>query len=284
MEAVKDILSNEKFTVMPGVYDCLSAKLAEHAGAKVLFLSGGALSVASLGRPDIGFLNLTEFADAAQKITSTINIPLISDADNGFGNAIHTANAAKTFERIGIAGMQIDDQVLPQSTPTTSKECLDWAYAKAKIFAVRESVSSDFVLIFRTIANIAGDFNEALARANKATQAGADYVYIDGLKSLEEVEKVAHGVDSNVKLLINMNEKGAAARVPIQQIKSLGYKIGLFPVSSMAVAAKSMYDMLSDLMTQESTISYRDKMLNPTDIYNMVGLTSLTESAQKLYD
>jgi len=281
-KALRKILDQNEFLVVPGVYDCLSAKLAEEAGAKAVFLSGGALSIAGLGRPDIGFLNLTEFARSIEKIISTINIPLISDADNGFGNAIHVGNTARTFESLNVCGMQVDDQVLPQTLPTTSKESLSWDLTAPKIDSIRKNVSNDFIIIFRTITNITDGLEEAINRINKAKDYGADYAYVDGIKSKEELELVAK--HSKIKLLVNMNEKGVAANLPIGEIKELGYKIGLYPVSTMAIAAKSMYDMLCNLMKEENTLKYRDKMFNPTEIYNMMGLTSLTEEYSKMYN
>lgn len=281
---LKNIIENETFLVLPGVHDCLTAKLAERAGAKAIFLSGGALSITSLGRPDIGFLSLGDFITAARNIAGAVDIPLISDADNGFGNAVHAANSASALERIGVAGMQIDDQILPQSVPTTSKERLEWRLVRAKIRAARENVSESFVLIFRTIANISDDLDEALRRASGAVSAGADYVYVDGLKSFDEIERVARCPEVGGKLLINMNEKGAAANLPIERIKALGYRIGLFPVSAMAASAKAVEAVFSDLMSHESTASQRDNMSNPADVYNMMGLNALTEKNLRLYD
>lgn len=281
-KVLRKILDQNEFLVLPGVYDCLSAKLAEEAGAKAVFLSGGALSIAGLGKPDIGFLNLTEFANVIQKITSTINIPLISDADNGFGNAIHVGNTARIFESLNVSGMQVDDQILPQTLPTTSKESLSWDLTAPKIDSIRKNVSSDFIIIFRTIANITDGLDEAIVRINKAKDIGADYAYVDGIKSQEELEIVAK--HSKIKLLVNMNEKGVAANLPIEKIKGLDYKIGLYPVSTMAIAAKSMYDMLCDLMKDESTLKHRDKMFNPVEVYNMMGLTSLVEEYSGMYN
>jgi len=279
---LREVLDQNQFLIVPGIYDCLSAKVAEETGAKALFLSGGALSIAGLGRPDIGFLNLTEFMNAIQRITSTVDIPLISDADNGFGNAIHVGNTARMFEALGVAGMQVDDEILPQSVPATSKEMLSWEMTIPKIQAVRKNVSKDFVIIFRTIANIAkGDLSEAVRRINSAGEYGADYAYVDGLKSAEELEYVAS--NAKIKLLVNMNERGAAANLPVEHIKSLGYRVGLFPVSAMAVAAKSMYDLFANLFEQESTLKDREKMFNPVEVYNMMGLGTLTEEYIKMY-
>ena len=281
MKNIRDIMNDSNFLVMPGIYDCLSAKMAEVAGAKLVFLSGGALSIANLGRPDIGFLSLSEFCDSIQKITSTINIPLIADADNGFGNALHTANTARMYEKNGAQGIQIDDQILPQTTPTTSKECLDWNLVYPKIKAIRNNVSKDFIIVFRTIANITDGLDEAIQRINEAQKHGADIAYVDGIKSREEIEIVAK--KSSIPLLINMNEKGVAANEPIEDIKQMGYKVGMFPVSTMAIAAKSMYNMLSDLFVDENTLKYRDTMFNPVDVYNYMGLDSLTNEALELY-
>ncbi len=281
-KTLRKVLDQNDFLILPGVYDCLSAKLAEEAGAKAVFLSGGALSIAGLGKPDIGFLNLTEFASSIQKITSTINIPLISDADNGFGNAIHVGNTARVFESLNVSGMQVDDQVLPQTFPTTSKESLSWDLTGPKIDSIRKNVSDDFIIIFRTITNITDGLEEAINRINKAKDYGANYAYVDGIKSREELEIVAK--QSRIELLVNMNEKGVAANLPIEDIKAFGYKIGLYPVSTMAIAAKSMYDMLCNLMEEENTLKYRDKMFNPIEVYNMMGLTSLTEKYSKMYN
>lgn len=278
---LREILDEESYLVLPGVYDCLTAKLAEEAGAKAIFLSGGALSIANLGKPDIGFLNLSEFTNTIQKIISTIDIPLISDADNGFGNGIHVGNTARVFENLGVSGMQIDDQILPQTRPTTSKEALEWELVEAKVKAVRMNVSDDFVIVFRTITNFTHDVDEAIRRINLASELGADYAYVDGIKSEEELEKVAR--ESKIKLLVNMNEKSVAANMPIEKIKELDYKIGLYPVSTMAVAAKSVYNLLVDLIKDENTLKHRDNMFNPVEVYNMMGLDSLTEEYNKLY-
>lgn len=280
-EKLREILNRNEFLVLPGIYDCLSAKIAEEAGAQAVFLSGGALSIANLGKPDIGFLNLTEFSDAIQKITSSIDIPLLADADNGFGNAIHVGNTAKQFEKFGASGIQIDDQVLPQTHPTTSKEAMAWDLVAPKIESIRKNVSRDFVIIFRTITNITDGVEEAIKRVNMAKDLGADYAYVDGIKSEEELEIVAR--DAKVKLLVNMNEKGIAANLPIGKIKNLNYKIGLYPVSTMAVAAKSMYDMLKDLMNDENTLKHRNHMYNPVEVYDMMGLSSLTNEYSQMY-
>ena len=122
---LRKILSETSFLTLPGVYDCLSAKIAEEAGFPALFLSGGALAYSVLGRPDFGFLSLAEFGTAIQHIVSSVHAPLIADADNGFGNAIQAANTGAMYEQLGAAGLQIDDKVLPANHPAKN-EIIDW--------------------------------------------------------------------------------------------------------------------------------------------------------------
>ncbi len=205
-QKLRQALQQQSYLMMPGIYDCLSAKMAENAGFQAAFFSGGAFSMATLGKPDIGFFNLTEAVHTLRRIVDSVNIPILSDGDNGFGNAIHAADTARAFETIGVAGIQVDDQVLPQSIPCTSKECNEWRYVEPKLIAIRKAVSPEFVILFRTIANITDDLDKAIWRINRAAELGADYAYVDGLKSYEETQQVA--AQAKIPLLINMNEKG----------------------------------------------------------------------------
>lgn len=279
---LREILQTKDYMMLPGVYDCLSAKMAEETGFDAVYLSGGALSICGLGRPDIGFLNLTEMENSLRKILATVNIPVLSDADNGFGNAIHVGDTAALYDSMGVCGMQIDDQVLPQSVPTTAKECLDWKLTAPKVKAVRKNVSDDFVIIFRTIANITNGLEEAIRRVNMAADLGADYAFVDGIKSERELEIVSER--AKIKLMVNMNEKGVCADVDLEKIKKMNYQIGLYPVSTMAVAAKALHTLLHTLKQTGSTKDCRAQMYNPVEVYNMMGLGSLTEKYLGMYE
>lgn len=281
MKHFKDIIKNKDFTILPGVYDALSSKLAEEAGARAIFISGGALSITNLGKPDIGFLTLNDFVDAINKIKRVVNVPIITDVDNGFGNAIHAGNTAKTVFIAGADGLQIDDQVLPQSKPTTSKEAMSMDLVIPKIKAMRENVEDSFTIIFRTVANYNGNIQDAVDRVNLAGENGADAVYVDGLESYEEVVYVSKNV--KYPLLLNMNEKGFPASLKINEVKELGFNIGLYPVSTMAVTASATKKLLDTLMKDETTLSLREEMANPVDIYNLFGLTDSVEYESKKY-
>lgn len=259
---LRRILAENKFLTLPGVYDCLSGKIAEEAGFPALFLSGGALAYSVLGRPDFGFLSLAEFGTAIQHIVSTCSAPLLADADNGFGNAIQAANTGAMYEQLGAAGLQIDDKVLPASHPARD-EIINWDLMSPKIQAVRDNVSPDFVIVFRTCANLYGyGIDEAIRRINLSKECGADYAYVDGIKSMEELEKVSQ--QAAIPLMVNLNEKGfVGGNVPIEQVKELNFSIGLFPISSMLAASQGMIEVLGALADQGSTLSVRDKMTDP---------------------
>ncbi len=280
---LRRLLAENKFLTLPGVYDCLSARIAQEAGFPALFLSGGALAYSVLGKPDFGFLNLAEFGDAIQHIVSACRAPLLADADNGFGNAIQAANTGAVYEQLGAAGLQIDDKVLPASHPARN-EIVDWEMIGPKIQAVRDSVSDDFVIVYRTCANLYGyGVEESIRRINLARERGADYAYVDGIKSMEELKKISD--EAAIPLMVNLNEKGfVGGNVPIEEVKALRYSIGLFPISSMLAAAQGMIEVMGALADRGSTLSVRDKMTDPpTRIHNMMGQTALVEKYAPYY-
>lgn len=281
---LRQILADNKFVTLPGVYDCLSARIAEEAGFPALFLSGGALAYSMLGRPDFGFLGLAEFGAAIQHIVSSCKAPLLADADNGFGNAIQAANTGAMYEQLGAAGLQIDDKVLPASHPAKN-EIVDWELIGPKIQAVRDSVSDDFVIVYRTCANLYDyGIDESIRRINLARERGADYAYVDGIKSMEELQKVSE--QAKIPLMVNMNEKGfVGGNVPTEQVKAMNFSIGLFPISSMLAASQGMIEVMGALAEQGTTLAVRDKMTNPpTRIHSMMGQFSLVEKYTPYYD
>ena len=217
---LRRILGENKFLTLPGVYDCLSAKIAEEAGFPALFLSGGALAYSVLGRPDFGFLSLAEFGNSIQHIVSTCSVPLLADADDGFGNAIQAANTGAMYEQLGAAGLQIDDKVLPANHPARD-EIIDWELMGPKIQAVRDNVSDDFVIVYRTCADLYNyGIDESIRRINLAMERGADYAYVDGIKSMDELKKVSD--EAKIPLMVNLNEKGfVGGNVPIEEVKAL---------------------------------------------------------------
>lgn len=275
-------LRQKPFLTLPGVYDCLSAQMAKNAGFEALFFSGGSFSIAALGVPDIGFYNPTDALAAVERIVDLTELPLIVDADNGFGNAIHAARFAKRLLRLGAAGLQIDDQQLPQTRPGTGKASIEWDLVAPKIKAVKEAVGDDLFLLFRTVRGMTHGIDQAVERVNRAAELGCHMAYVDGLKNLEEVRQVAS--DCTLPLLANMNEKGFCASLAPQLIRDLGFKAGLFPVSSMAAAALAMERIFQTLKTEGTTAALADSLYPVTELYDRFGLGRLTRTYGSLYD
>jgi methylisocitrate lyase len=278
---LREALDKNSFFKLPGVYDCLGAKIAEEIGFDAIYLSGGALSLAGLGKPDSGYLNFTDLKITLERIMSTVDMPIITDTDNAFGNAMHAANTARTLDKMGVCGMQIDDNVLPQPKPNSSKDLISWDYLAPKLEAVRKSTSDDFVIVLRTIIGKTEGMEKAVERANKAADLGVDYVFIEGFNSVEEMEYVTR--ESRTKLMVNLNENTFAASVDINKVKSMNFKIGLYPISTLQIAAKSMYDVLKLLKETDTTMKLKSKMTTYSEIMKSLNYYEDVEKYSNFY-
>lgn len=278
----RELMNDNDFLLLPGVYDGFSAKVTKEAGFEAQFLSGGSLAICRMGKPDLGFLYPKEVSDAAHYIVDTISAPLIVDIDNGFGNALHAATIGATLDGQRVAGVQMDDKVLPALKPKDSST-IPWELMRPKIKALRDAVSDDFVIIYRTVCNMDPDagLDESIRRVNLAADAGADYAYIDGLKNSEELEKAA--AETKIGMLVNMNEKGFPATQEISRLKELGYLAGLYPMSLLLAARKGIQTVLEELRRTGSTLGARDQMTDAVETHNLMGRSSLPEFYDSYY-
>lgn len=278
----RKLTSGKEFLLLPGIFDALSAKVAREAGFEAQFLSGGSITICRMGKPDLGFLYAKEVVDASQYIYDTIESPLIVDIDNGFGNALHTATIGKTLDKMQIAGVQIDDKVLPALKPKESVT-ISWELMEPKIRALREAVSEDFVIIYRTVTNMdpKAGIDESIRRINLAAVAGADYAYVDGTENMEQLKRIAK--ESSISLLVNMNEKGFPATQTVDVMKGLGYRAGLYPMSALLAARKGMMDVFEELKKTGSTLGVRNKMTDAVETHDLVGRTSLPGFYDRYY-
>lgn len=197
---LRKVLEENKFLTLPGVYDCLSARIAEEAGFPALFLSGGALAYSALGRPDLGFLGLAEFGNAIQHIVSSCRVPLLAGCGQWFWKCnSRPPTPEPCTNNWGPRACRIDDKVLPSTHPAKN-EIVGWEMVGPKIEAVRDNVSEDFVIVYRTCANLYGyGIDESIRRINLAKERGADYAYVDGIKSVGELIKVSE--ESKIPLM-----------------------------------------------------------------------------------
>lgn len=261
---------------LPGVFCPLVAKLAERAGFQAVYLSGGALSAGN-GVPDIGLLTLTEFVQAAQLTASATTLPLLCDADTGFGESLNTERTVRLFEAAGVAGIHLEDQLMPKRCGHLSGKSLTSPQEMAaKICAaVAARRDPDFVIIARTDARGVNGFDDAVERAKLYLAVGADAIFPEGLESAEEFAKFARQVPG--VLLANMTEFGKSPNLDVQTLGEMGYRLILFPLTAFRVAMKAAEETLANLFANGHQRDSIPKMQTRAELYDALGYTGYEE-------
>ncbi len=237
---LRGILAGEDIVVAPGVFDGITARFAEQAGFPCVYMTGAGTSL-SLGYPDLGLLTLTEMADKARVITRTVNVPLIADADTGYGNEMNTTRTVQEYIRAGVAGLHIEDQVSPKRCGhLDGKELVppDEYVAKVRA-AVAARTDADFLIIARTDARAVMGFEDAVRRANAALDAGADMAFVEAIPNLEELAEVPRRVHG--PCLLNVVRAGKTPDVNLLDAQAMGYRLAIMP-SLLLGAAMEAYD------------------------------------------
>lgn len=268
--------------MVPGVFSPLVATLAERSGFEAIYLSGAALS-ASMGLPDVGLLGATEFADAIRAITQCCPLPLLSDADTGFGEALSVERTVRLFESAGAAGLHLEDQEMPKRCGHLSgKTLVDAGAMEAKVrAAVAARHNKDFFVIARTDARGVTGFNDAAERANRYRAAGADMIFPEGLESAEEFATFAQA--SPGLLLANMTEFGKSPILSFQQLADVGYQLVIYPVTALRVALRSVRRLFEELRSKGHQRDAVPQMLTRAELYDLLGYTGYEERDRKYF-
>ena len=262
--SLKTRLASDEIIIAPGVYDALTAAIAAQAGFEALYLSGAAVAYTRLGRPDIGLTSVSEMADTMSLIRDRVDIPVIIDADTGFGNALNAQRTMRLYERAGANALQVEDQTYPKRCGhLAEKSIIPTQEMVGKIAAMADARASDETLIIaRTDAVAVEGFNAAIDRAEAYVEAGADALFIEALRSVDEMKTVTERFKDRVPLLVNMVEGGAT---PIQNasfLNDLGFSIVIFPggiVRALAHTAEAYYQ---SLMSTGSNRAFGDRMFD----------------------
>ena len=256
--------------VIPGVFNALVARMAERLGHRAVYLSGGALS-AAFGVPDVGLLTLSEFVQEARVIARATTLPLLCDADTGFGEALNVERAVQLFEEAGVAGIHLEDQQLPKRCGHLSgKSLVAPQEMAAKIRAAKAAKRDpDFVIIARTDARGVNGFDDAVQRAKLYLQAGADAIFPEALENADEFAAFAKAVDA--PLLANNTEFGRSPNLSAQTFAQLGYRMVLFPLTAFRTALKAAHDTLADLQTLGHQRDRLPHMLTRAQLYELLG-------------
>lgn len=271
---IRQALAARGQLIMPGVYDALSAKIAARAGFEVTFITGYSLSATLLGEPDFGLLTQTEVVSAAQRICSVIDIPVIVDADTGYGNAINVIRTVQDLIRAGAGGMFLEDQVWPKRCGhMRGKQVIPLEEQLNKLRAAVEAKGQhDFFIVARTDSRQALGLDEAIKRGIAFKNAGADAVFIEAPETKGEMREIARQVKGH--LVANMLERGVTPLMGPEELKELGFDLVVWPLAPLYSVAKSLTDVYTTLRKEGSTLSILDRLM-PFDEFN--GIVGLNE-------
>lgn len=255
---------------IPGVFNALVARMAERLGFQAVYLSGGALS-AAYGVPDVGLLTLSEFAHEARAIAQATALPLLCDADTGFGEALNVERTVRMFENAGAAGIHLEDQQLPKRCGHLSgKTLIDASAMAAKIRAAAAARRDPgFVIIARTDARGVTGFDDAVARAKLYLSAGADAIFPEALENADEFRAFAQAVPA--PLLANNTEFGKSPNLDVAAFTQLGYRMVLFPLTAFRTALKSAQQTLHAIRTHGHQRDHLANMLTRAELYDLLG-------------
>lgn len=269
---LRELLNQPGIIRTPGAYDAWSARLVEMAGFPAVYLTGYGVSASVLGRPDIGLMTMTEVVTQAKNMAAAVDIPLIADADNGYGGVLNVVRTVQEYEAVNIAAIQLEDQVFPKRCGhMEGKQLIPQEEMVSKLkAAVYARKSPDFVIIARTDARAVTGFDDALKRAQAYVDAGADVIFFEAPQSVEEMKKVAQVI--KVPLLANMVEKGKTPFLTGQTLEEIGYKIAIYPVSTLYAATKAMQNLLETIKKDDTTMTYLDKMVEFPVFNEMIGV------------
>ena len=276
---LKSLIDNNQYVLTPGVFSPLIAMMAEKKGFKSMYFSGAAFS-AMKGIPDIGIFTFQELFDAVIEITKMSNLPLIVDVDTGFGEVINVTRTVSDLESIGVAAIQIEDQLFPKRCGhLEGKEIIEANEFAKKIYAAK-SVSKDMLVIARTDAKAVEGIDSAIERAKLYKDAGADIIFPEALETEEEFKLFAESV--NGEMLANMTEFGKTPYYPAEKFADMGYKIIIYPVSSLRTALNAISDLFDEIMETGTQVKFVEDMLTRKDLYNLINYDSYVKMDESL--
>ena len=262
----------KRIIVLPGVFDALSARIAEQVGFEAMFQTGYGSAAALLGMPDFGFLNAGETIDNARRIIRAVSVPVLVDADTGYGNPLNVWRLVQDLESLGAAGIFLEDQIWPKRCGhMAGKDVIpkDDYLPKLKA-AVEARKSKDFVIVARTDARAPLGLGEAIERAKAYRKAGADVIFVEAPRTVEELKKVAEEIDA--PLVANMIEDGVTPTMPAKELLKLGYRIAVFPLSGLYSATYAMREVFTELKKTGETKKTRSMMVTFGDFNRFVDL------------
>ncbi|HIL31142.1 MAG TPA: carboxyvinyl-carboxyphosphonate phosphorylmutase [Dehalococcoidia bacterium] len=277
----RQLLNQPGIIQAPGAYDCLTAKLIQQAGFPAVYMTGAGTSVAQLGYPDLGLATMTDMIANAGSIADILDVPLIADADTGYGGILNVRRTIRQYERAGVAAVHIEDQEMPKRCGhLDDKKVVSTQDMVQKIrAAVDARTDDDFTIIVRTDSIAVTGWEDAMYRCEQYMKAGADALFVEALRTPEEVEQVAKNLD--IPLLYNFVESGKSPLLSAADLGKFGFKIVIYPASALLSVTHIVEQVMAQLKETGTTAHLMDKMVTLEACFEAVGLSSmLAEDAQ----
>lgn len=281
--SLREQVAAPEIVVAPGIYDALTAHIAETAGFSTLYLSGASIAYTRFGRPDIGLVSMSEVAETLALIRERVEVPVIVDADTGFGNALNVVRTVKTFCRAGANGIQLEDQVTPKRCGhLDEKRVVPTEEMVGKLQAALDARSDDGVLIIaRTDAVAVEGLDAALERAAAYRDAGADMVFVEALRSEQEIGQAMKRLGGSVPLMANMVEGGKTPMKSAAELQDLGFQLVIFPGGLVRTLAHAAEAYFHTLRTDGTTAGHRDHMFDFDGLNDLIGTPEMLALGKK---
>ena len=281
---LRTLVDKKQGLVVPGAYDGISARLVQQAGFPAVYMTGYGTAASRLGLPDLGFAGLAEMADHARNLAAVLDVPLIADADTGYGNALNVRRTVQMYEAAGVAGLHIEDQITPKRCGHLSgHQVIPRGEFAGKIrAAVDARTDPDLLVIARTDAISAVDFDEALRRGEAAAKAGADVLFIEAPRDEAQVERVARAFDT--PLLYNYAPGGRSPLLPFARLRELGFALVILPVDTLLVAVQAIRSFLAEAKTRDDVRSLADRYVPFREFNELIGVTAQLALAERYSD
>ena len=281
----KQRLQSPSPVLAPGIYDALTALVAEQAGFEALYLSGASIAYTRLGRSDVGLTTATEVADTLARITERVALPVIVDADTGFGNALNTQRTVRAFERAGAAMIQLEDQTFPKRCGhLDGKGVIPVAEMCGKLRAALDARhSSDTLILARTDAVAVEGLDAALERAEAYLACGVDAIFVEAVRSPEQMNAACSRFASRIPMLANMVEGGKTPITAADELGRIGYRIVIFPGGTARAVAHTLQRYYASLHQHQTTAPERERMLDFDQLNALIGTPELLATGKR-YD
>lgn len=278
---LRALIEREEPTIALGAYDALTASLVEQAGAEMVYMSGSSVSTSVHGQPDVGLTTMTEMVRRARQMAGAVDLPVLCDADTGYGNPINVQRTVSEYERAGVAGIHIEDQTFPKRCGHFDEKSIvptDEMVQKIRA-AVDARDSEDFQIVARTDAIATDGVDAAIERGRAYADAGADVLFIEAPESREQLARVGDAFDT--PLLANMTEGGRTPMVPADELGDMGFDLVLFPATAFKAVCKTLQELYDEILTEGSQVALMDELVSWEERNRITGLDEITEKERE---